>query len=435
MSSSEAGHPVDAWAASGAMALTGAADGPPLVGPGDPAGVVTRALATLGSATLGRTGRAPRLPDARLLGERAAIAGLRRQAPMSCGGAFRAVPARGGHVGLSLARLSDLELLPALLESDRLSSRIDALVGEGERAPDWVWQTVAEWAAGATVDEVVTRAELLGLPVAGVSEHPTPPSADADWHDGIRIRAHGTERERASAPLVVDLTSLWAGPLCAHLLGLSGCRVVKVESVRRPDGARRGPARFFDLLHGGHQAVALDFASAEGRGQLAELVRRADVVLEGSRPRALQQLGIDARQVVAEGTTWLSITARGRESDTVGFGDDVAVAAGLFVRDADGTPSPCGDALADPLAGVVAAAAVAEALAGHTARMIEVSMWHVARAALLGAPTPSPHAVVRRTDGWWVEHDAGVARVVDPWARPPGEPAAPSGADNATVLR
>ena len=40
-------------------------------------------------------------------------------------------------------------------------------------------------------------------------------------------------------PLVVDLSALWAGPLCAHLLGLAGARVVKVESLGRPDGARR----------------------------------------------------------------------------------------------------------------------------------------------------------------------------------------------------
>ena len=40
--------------------------------------------------------------------------------------------------------------------------------------------------------------------------------------------------------MVVDLSSLWAGPLVGHLLLRAGARVVKVESTTRPDGARRG---------------------------------------------------------------------------------------------------------------------------------------------------------------------------------------------------
>ncbi|GAB2869516.1 CoA transferase [Nocardioides pacificus] len=52
-----------------------------------------------------------------------------------------------------------------------------------------------------------------------------------------------------------------AGPLCAHLLGLDGARVVKVESTTRPDGARRGPAAFFELLHAGHAQLTLDLAT------------------------------------------------------------------------------------------------------------------------------------------------------------------------------
>src|SRR4029453_19173112 len=95
-------------------------------------------------------------------------------------------------------------------------------------------------------------------------------------------------------PLVVDLSSLWAGPLCAHLLGLQGARVVKVESTGRPDGARRGPAAFFDLLHGGPRGVARDLRDPAGAACLRRLLAAADVVVEASRPRALRQLGIEA---------------------------------------------------------------------------------------------------------------------------------------------
>ncbi|EUA43140.1 hypothetical protein I552_7881 [Mycobacterium xenopi 3993] len=42
--------------------------------------------------------------------------------------------------------------------------------------------------------------------------------------------------------LVADLSSLWAGPLCAQLLARAGAVVVKVESPARPtalDAANR----------------------------------------------------------------------------------------------------------------------------------------------------------------------------------------------------
>ena len=51
--------------------------------------------------------------------------------------------------------------------------------------------------------------------------------------------------EAAPAPLgtrrrVVDLSSLWAGPLAGQLLAAAGMDVVKVESTKRPDGRATG---------------------------------------------------------------------------------------------------------------------------------------------------------------------------------------------------
>ena len=99
---------------------------------------------------------------------------------------------------------------------------------------------------------------------------------------------------RVAGALVVDLSSLWAGPLCAQLLTAAGARTVKVESTSRPDGARRGPAPFYDLLHAGQDSVALDFRDHRDVDRLRTLLAAADIVIEASRPRALAQLGIDA---------------------------------------------------------------------------------------------------------------------------------------------
>lgn len=371
MSSSE----VLAWAGSGAMALTGRPEGPPRVGPGRPAGLMRDHLCALG------------LDIPTLLGERAAYAGLVRRGPWSCGGAMRILPASDGHVAVSLARDTDVELVPALVEG----------------APtDDPWGTVAAWLAGTTVAEAEARLRLLGMPGGEVDSGPaTRPPDPLPPRMSLRAGA-----------LVVDLSSLWAGPLCTHLLGLLGARVVKVESVARPDGARRGAAGFFELLNGGKDHLSLDLPREIGR--LRELVVDADLVVESSRPRALRQMGLAAEEVVAEGTTWLSITARGRDSESVGFGDDVAACAGLVVRDGDDL-IPVGDAIADPLTGVVAAVRAVSALHADQATLLDVAMLDVARGARAGSV--EPHDVILREDGWYVETGDGEAPVLEPRRR------------------
>ena len=87
---------------------------------------------------------------------------------------------------------------------------------------------------------------------------------------------------------MLDLSSLWAGPLCGRILADAGARVTKVESTARPDGAHQGGAAFFDLLNGGKEQVAFDLDTDDGRAALQQLVARADVVIEASRPRALE---------------------------------------------------------------------------------------------------------------------------------------------------
>ena len=170
--------------------------------------------------------------------------------------------------------------------------------------------------------------------------------------------------------LVVDLSSLWAGPTCARLLTGAGATVVKVESATRPDGARRGNRDFYERLHAGQEERSVAFETAAGVAELRALLAEADVIIEGSRPRALERLGIEPTEVVADrpGAVWLSITAYGRSGpwrNRVGFGDDCAAAGGLVAWTADGSPAFVADAVADPLTGMVAAALVAAGAAGR----------------------------------------------------------------------
>lgn len=382
-------HPAEDWAASGALSLTGRLHGPPLHPVGAPASAARGALLALTSiAKVAGLGRA-RLPGVEVLGERAALAGLSRRGPRSVGKAFSLLRAEDGWIGVNLARPSDLELVPALTEGTVASATTDE-----------AWRGLATWLATTSVADVVARALLLGLPLVAV---PPDPSGDdeqlhARWGDPsvrpVRMR-RGGERRRpvGDAPLVVDLSSLWAGPLAGHLLRRLGARVVKVESTRRPDGARRGLPSFFDLLNAGKESVALDLATPWGRSTLNRLVAAADVVIDASRPRAMDQLGIDVDGAVDAGTTWVAITGYGRTgpwAQRPAFGDDAAAAAGLVAWDEYG-PVPAGDAIADPLAGLHAAVAATAALADDHAWMVDLAMRDVALvAARLRVPPDAP---------------------------------------------
>jgi len=410
--------PVAAWAGSGAMALTGRAEGPAL---GPPVGFVERVLA-LEERLVGEfrsLGVALDLDALALLGERAALAGLRRQGDRSCGSATRLLPAGDGWLALSLARPTDVELLAAWL-------------GNAVTWTENPWSSVAPAVADRSGAELEARAALLGLPVAVLPQgrDHTPAAGNGDASPASDLPAVATPFGDATpAPLdellVVDLSSLWAGPLCAQLLGFAGARVVKVESTRRPDGARFGPPVFFDLLHAGQESVAVDFTTPAGRDDLRRLLEAADVVIEASRPRALQQLGIDAEALLHNGRPrlWLSITGYGRTGDAaqrVAFGDDGAVAGGLVVRDNDG-PCFCADAIADPLTGLVAAAAVLDAAAAGGRWLLDVSLRRVA--AHFAAEANTSPAV-----------EGADIIVAQPRARPSRGVAAPLGAHTEAVL-
>jgi hypothetical protein len=321
-----------------------------------------------------------------------------------------------GAFAVSLARTSDVELIPAWLEIADVAN----VAGD-----DATWAAVAEFLVSADerrVRELVERAGLLGLPVGLAGE--------------TARQAHPVSAERfgAANPLpmqgavVVNLGSLWAAPLAGATLAAMGARVIKVESTSRPDGARRH-RRFFASLHTACESVALDLDQRSGQAQLARLLERADVVIEGSRSRALQQMGIDARQLVRDGPqVWASITGHGRDPAhalRVGFGDDAAVAGGLVGRAGpDSTPVFIADAIADPITGLTVAHAIVERLASGGRWLLDVALanvvagvaaeWQAAlpmdtaalpqrRVVALGGTSPLPlgrdtHAVVREFD-------------------------------------
>ena len=241
---------VAAWAASGAMALTGRADGAPLGPPADLVPKLRGIVADLRRVVASLGGTLDVDPLA-LLGERAASSGLTRNGTTSCGGATRLLAGGDGWVAVSLARAEDLELVPAWLELPSI---------------DDPWKVIGETVGTRDGAELVERARLVGLPAAllaaGGGDARAPVLA-------TRVGGASTARRAISEVRVLDLSSLWAGPLCGALLAEAGADVIKVESTTRPDGARAGPEAVFDLLNGRKRSVALDLRSRGGCGRWA----------------------------------------------------------------------------------------------------------------------------------------------------------------------
>ncbi|CAO5259849.1 CoA transferase [Frankia sp. AgKG'84/4] len=455
------------WAASGLMWLTGMPGRAPLV-PDGPVLDRARAAAWLFTSLSARLGCRVDLDVARLLGGRAALMGLRRAGVSSANGSCRLLRAADTWIAVSLARPHDVDALDALLGA--LGDQAGPAMAR-PRLADTAWTDLARGVSGAAASDVIQIARLLAMPasVLRTDRRPVPfrslPVADARPARRTAPHRAAPRRDERGAPdrrpLVVDLSAMWAGPLCAHLLGRAGLRVVKVESSSRPDGARGGDPAFYDWLHRGHESVELDFAAPRGRTLLRRLVDRADVVIESSRPRALAQLGLDARGLVAArpGKVWISITGYGRTfgaedqtPDPVAFGDDAAVAGGLVAWErTDHATSPvfCADAIADPLTGLFAAVAAAGSLLAGGGHLLDIPLRDVAAwvAAPAGTDDRDRHGRalpwrVTGSDqaGWTVHHGSVSQRVLPPrtprsdsTVAPPAR-AAPAGAHTQIVL-
>jgi CoA-transferase family III len=323
------------------------------------------------AALAGETGcnAIARLNGAVVLGERAALNGFKIPGIVSAGGGSRLYKTRRGWVSLSLSRISDREMLPALFCDASLDPEDDDALAGRMMAGD--------------ASRIVDQGTTLGLSIARVGEKLGSPA----WE----VTVEGLQRQciQHRPPLVVDLSALWAGPLATHLIQLAGAKVLKVESSTRPDAMRQGDAPFFKLLNQNKASIALDFGDESGRKALLALIHKADIVVESSRPRAMLQLGIDADALVRDipGLVWMSITAhgvRGNAANRIGFGDDCGVAGGLTaaLMKASGLAGFVGDAIADPLAGVTAARLAWERWQGGKGGRVVLSMSGIVAQAL-----------------------------------------------------
>jgi hypothetical protein len=385
---------------------------------------VDQTIAQLAAAT--RSAAIAELAGATLLCERAMLGGMSIPGRISAGGGCRLFDAPGDTIALNLSRAADRELLLALFETDDLNPLDD--------------EAIAARVARSDATALVMRGRSMGLAIASERERSRigaePGTSLPACVELVKGPAAAVTRSRLT-PRVVDLTALWAGPLAAHLLWLAGAEVVKVESLTRPDAMRSGDDRFFALLNQGKASVALDFADSNDRHALLSLIATADIVIEAARPRALVQLGIDAAEIVqtTPGLVWVSITghgAAGEAANWVGFGDDCGISGGLSaaLRATTGRSGFVGDAIADPLTGLLAALVGWEAWAARRGGRFGLAMSEVVARCLATARHQDPAALESSLKAW----SAAVGKPFPTVNRRPIGPLSARGADTRACL-
>ncbi len=310
------------------------------------------------------------LPSAgELLYERARLLQFEPRNGCSFNGTCHLLDCVDGMIAVNLPRESDWELMDPWLGPWYDSPQ----VSPGD------WGKLKQICRQLQHKPLLTQAQDLGLAATTVENVPPAPSSPVNnLFTGPR---QSVETSPQHIPLVVDLSSLWAGPLCGHLLLHAGCRVIKVEASNRLDGARGGSHLFYQLLNQGKESLTLDFGNEHHIQLLKQLLSQADMIIEASRPRALRNLGIDAEELlqVNPGKIWLSITGYGRTNgneDRIGFGDDAGAAAGLcqVMYDAIGEYQFVGDAIADPLTGIHSALYLWQAYGAGASQLLEANL-------------------------------------------------------------
>ncbi|WP_347753804.1 CoA transferase [Agrococcus sp. ProA11] len=174
---------------------------------------------------------------------------------------------------------------------------------------------------------------------------------------------------------VLDVSTLFAGPLAATFLGDFGADVIKVEHPRRPDASRgHGPAKegvnlWWKTLGRGKRTVTLDLKQPEGAEVLLRLVAGADVLIENFRPGTLERWGLSPDRLLEVNPALViaRVTAFGQHGPLAqqpGFGSIAEAMSGFaaITGEPDGPPILPPFGLADGITALATAYACAIAL-------------------------------------------------------------------------
>lgn len=189
-----------------------------------------------------------------------------------------------------------------------------------------------------------------------------------------------------NAPLaglkVLELARILAGPWIGQTLADLGADVVKVERPGAGDDTRQwGPpfveakdeghlsAAYFHACNRGKRSIAIDFESEQGRAQVRELARHADIVIENFKVGGLKKYGLDYESLKAINPRliYCSVTGFGQNgpyADRAGYDFMVQAMGGIMdlTGEKNGEPQKIGVAFADIFTGLYGVIGIMAAL-------------------------------------------------------------------------
>jgi crotonobetainyl-CoA:carnitine CoA-transferase CaiB-like acyl-CoA transferase len=169
---------------------------------------------------------------------------------------------------------------------------------------------------------------------------------------------------------VLDLATLFAGPLMATILGDFGAEVLKIEHPRGDPARTHGPSKdgvalWWAQLARNKACISLYLGAPEGAELFKQLVADADVVVENFRPGTLEKwgLGPEVLHAINPGLVIARVTGFGQfgpMSHRAGFGTLAEAMSGFasITGEPDGPPTLPPFGLADGISALTLTNAV-----------------------------------------------------------------------------
>ncbi|MBP6903085.1 MAG: CoA transferase [Burkholderiaceae bacterium] len=241
---------------------------------------------------------------------------------------------------------------------------------------------------------------------------------------------------------IVDLSTVFSGPLAATLLADQGAEVTKVEAPEGDTTRAIGPAKgdlssSFVAANRGKRAIALDLKSPAAAEVLHALLAPADVLVENFRPGVMDRLGLADATLAARHPRLIRLSITGFGPDGPRAGDkayDAVIQAlggvAASQRDwASGAPVILSSTVCDKVTALNAAQAITAALyardrPGGSGRgqRVEVAMLDAALAfqwcdamynhVWVGDDAPAPLPEFGATQKPWRTADGWIATMV-----------------------
>ncbi|MFT4190413.1 MAG: CoA transferase [Comamonas sp.] len=192
---------------------------------------------------------------------------------------------------------------------------------------------------------------------------------------------------------VLDLSRVFAGPLCGQVLADFGAEVIKVEHPGRGDDTRDWGLRigqtettYYNSMNRNKRSITVDLQSPEGQQIIHALLPQCDVVIHNFKTGGAEHLGLGYAQLKAikPDLVYCAVAgydSSGPEATRPGYDLVIQAEAGLMALNGaqDMPPLKFGVAVVDLMTGMYAAQAILAALFRRDrtgrGRLIEMALY------------------------------------------------------------